>query len=161
MKREEEEFKKELTEAYPLMKCLATGMLNNSDDIADVIQDVAASLWRNRASLFKASNRRAYIISSLKNMCITKLRMFGKTCNLDESLMIFSDDESLRDNRQLLATLIEKLPEMQRKVVTLELGGFSKEEISGEVDKSYENVRQILSRARKKLRELYLNTNKF
>lgn len=153
-----EEFKAEIMGAYPLMRGIALSMLKNPDDASDAIQDTAASLWQHVELLEKASNRRAYILTSLRNRCSSHLRTGNPTGNIDEAETLVSnaDDINEWEYEDLLAKLLQHLPPTQQKILTLSISRqLDTETIALSTGLSKENVRQIISRARRTLRQLY------
>lgn len=135
-------------------------MLGNEDDAKDVVQDVYLKLWDKRDSLNHIYNDQGYCMRAVRNMCLDRLR----TALLDivdkppEELPIISEDDSSSgieriETARLIKQCIARLPAQQQQVIRLrELGECSMQEIMEATGLNAVNVRVLLSRARKALR---------
>lgn len=99
----------------------------------------------------------------LRNMCVDVLRSpryvrERRQVELTETLGVaVPDNEAVRDDVQVVQTLIAHLPAQQQQVIRLrDVLGYSYQEIEQMTGLSAGNIRVMLSRARKKIREDYL-----
>lgn len=157
---ETKEFTVLLMTLYPQMRGLALHILRNPEEAADAIQDAAASLWEHRESFLKASDHKAYALTSLRNICLNKIKAARPTTDIDEAqkLTDMTDTGSRIEGADLITQLISSLPEKQQKVMALSVfQSLTGKEIAQLTGLSEENVRQQLSRARRSLRQSYQN----
>lgn len=157
-----DDFKNLMMELFPAMRGWAFRILGSDriDDIEDVLQETAAALWNKRLMLAKVENPKAYVMASLRNRCLTKMkssRLFSDIAEVSD----YPDRQSNADEFEsvdLLSTIIGRLPEMQRKVISLSIyNELDYNEIALRLNLSRDNVRQLVSRARRSLREAYLH----
>lgn len=152
-------FEIELLPCYKRIYSICMTIVRDSDEAADAVQETYARLWARRNDLDKLDSKEAYALTIAKRICIAKLRSRELTTatehntypDLQENDMVEHADEL-----RLVRSLMLQLPVNQRKVVELSAyGGCSNDEIAELTGESPANVRQLLSRGRKKLKELY------
>lgn len=154
----------------PLHKTLyayALSILRDESDAEDCLQEAMSRLWENRARLKKVENVAAYATVTVKNIAIS---MANRSRN---TVAFFGDDPPEipdytpdpakhtedKDNIRNMTELLKNLPENQRRVISLSgVSGLSNSEIKEVTGFSDENIRVLLSRGRKKLRELFSKT---
>lgn len=135
-------------------------MLGNEDDAKDVVQDVYLKLWDKRDSLNNIYNDLGYCMRAVHNMCLDRLRTASPDIvdKPPEELPIISEDDSSssierNETARLIKQCIANLPTQQQQVIRLrELGECSMQEIMEATGLNAVNVRVLLSRARKALR---------
>lgn len=135
-------------------------MLGNEDDAKDVVQDVYLKLWDKRDSLNNIYNDLGYCMRAVHNMCLDRLRTASPDIvdKPPEELLIISEDDSSgsierNETARLIKQCIASLPTQQQQVIRLrELGECSMQEIMEATGLNAVNVRVLLSRARKALR---------
>lgn len=140
---------------------MSLAIVGDVDEAADVVQETFALLWTRRDSLDKVESAEAYSRTVARNICLKHLRLKHQTGSLDELSDYPSDGHPPDAGSDLshIRNLIESLPSGQRRVMVLSAyGGCSNEEIMEITGSSADNVRQLLSRARKKLKELFNKT---
>lgn len=154
-------FKHLLLPHYRRMYATAMVILRNSEDASDAVQEAFTRLWERRDELPNIDNPEAYCVTTIKRICIDRLRSNTVAINeiTEDSLLISDDSDTQADNReslQLVTLLMNKLPEQQRQV--LQLRAFNEcsfEEIESITGLTSVNVRTLLSRGRRRLKELY------
>ena len=157
-------FKRLLLPHYRQMYVTAMTILRNSDDASDAVQEAFTRLWEKRDDLPNIDNPEAYCVTTIRRICIDRLRRTTYPINdLTEDTMLISDNsDEQADNResiQLVTLLMSKLPEQQRQVLQLRaFNDCSFEEIESITGLTGVNVRTLLSRARRRMRELF-NSN--
>lgn len=139
-------------------------ILGNKDDAKDVVQDIMLKLWDNRKDLDKYDNPTGYIMRTTRNYCIDIIRKNKKhmTEEVNESHMInfFHEDKKIEidESVKYIRKIIKTLPSVQQEVVVLkDFEGFSNEEISEITSLGENNIRVILSRCRKHIKEQLIN----
>lgn len=135
-------------------------MLGDSMDAEDVVQDVYEKLWSKNAGLNLLENLEAYVFRSVKNLCCDRLN--SKKLHREKLESIRENfNDSVYDNRaeernlkDILDKEIAALPEKQKMVVYLrDVEGYEMDEIADMLGMEAANVRVVLSRSRKLLRE--------
>ncbi len=161
-------FKTIILSHYATMYRVAFSIVKNSDDAQDITQDTVARLWEKRDSLNNIDNIAAFCATTAKRQSIDFIRKNNTNPSLpiDEQLALISDysiDDYFENKERLqqVNNLIKRLPYNQQLVLKLRgIGDHSIEEIGQITGWSNTNVRAMLSRARRKLKELYLNSKK-
>ncbi|HBG80838.1 MAG: RNA polymerase sigma factor [Petrimonas sp.] len=157
------EYKKTIVALRPTLIAVANRITRNTEDAEDVVQDVCLKIWHRRDEVVRYENVEAYCVTMTKNLSIDKIRtrrpvsdedgFIGKTDNgrLPDELL------EERDNKEAIRRIIMSLPPLQQRIFQLkDLEGYETEEIVEITGIAAEAVRNNLSRARKRLRELYL-----
>lgn len=158
-----DEFRHIVTPLQDRLYRLAFNLTGNRDDALDAIQETLIDLWQNRQKLEVAENRQAYCFATLKNRSISLIRRRKATDSLDGARLSAdnTDIASLteqRDELRMIRMAIDNLPSEQRRVIRLSaFAQCTNAEISEITGLSDQNVRASLSRARRKLKELFNN----
>ena len=133
---------------------LACSILGRSDEAQDMMQDVAARVLRKQGSLQEVENIDAFLTRSVRNACIDRLRRRKDTTPKIPEVPDEKSPEGWSD-RQLVHKALARLPEKQRLAVHLkDIEGYSGKEIARILETDEANVRTILSRGRRALREI-------
>lgn len=140
--------------------------LQRADEAEDLVQDLYVKLWQMRDALPPESQLLPYMMTMARNLSIDRLRSrheYDVAANDDEDAPPPQDepyiDNTVEDHDRLRLTLqlIKQLPPDQQKVLQLKaMRDLSNEEITQLTGIQPDNVRQLLSRARRKLKELAL-----
>jgi len=148
------------------MFAVAYHYLQRSDEAEDVVQDVMVKLWQMREKLPPGEQLLPFLITITKNLCIDHLRRntlvsLNDNDNENENRIPFEDeafdDEQLENKDRLRQTLqlMKQLPPDQEKVLKLKVfQELENDQIAQILNMKEDNVRQLLSRARRKLKEL-------
>ena len=160
-----EEFKSIYYPFHPKLYRIAFALLNNADDTEDILQDTYYKLWSRRVELTDILQPEAFCVRILKNLCLDFLRKpRNRSDNEPAELMQITtettpqDELESKEKIQQIEALIERLPEKQRIVIRMRGNGdCSLEEIEVATGESAENVRVLLSRARKSLKNMLTN----
>lgn len=156
-------FKEQFLPLHPKLYRVAFALVENKADAEDILQEAYCKLWNKREELTDIQNPEAFSVTLIKNLCLDFLRSPRANRHQEqiETLQVAyestPDRETERaDELETVKQLIEKLPENQKRV--LKLRGFndcSMEEIEEITGLSAVNIRTLLSRARKMIREQY------
>lgn len=157
-----EHFKQQFLPLHRKLFRVAFRLLEDTADAEDLVQEAYMKLWDKRDSLLMVTNPEAFCVTLVKNMCFDLLRS-GKYMAVRESVGLLEADTpvaadrlELRDEVRQVRQIIAGLPPNQQQVVTLhDVRGCSYEEIEQVLGLNATNVRVLLSRARKKIREEY------
>lgn len=156
-------FKQLLLPLYPRLQRVALRMLGNVEDAEDMVQEVYMKLWNKRDELPDVQNVEAYCVALTKNMCIDRLRLaeVDRVDVDDVPLSLAAADDvasqlERQDAVEQVKLIIETLPEKQQQVITLrDIRDCTFEEIEEQTGLTAVNVRALLSRARKTIRERF------
>lgn len=157
------EYKRIVVALRPSLLAVARRITGNTQDAEDVVQDVCLKIWHFRDRLDQYENVEAYSTTMVKNMSIDKIRS-RKPFSDEQELVGKETAEQLPDSlleekeeRDAIRRIIEMLPPLQQRILQMkDIEGYETGEISGITGIAAEAVRNNLSRARKRIRELYL-----
>jgi RNA polymerase sigma-70 factor (ECF subfamily) len=162
------EFKQRFMPHHRLLYRVAFHLTGNAQDAEDLLQDLYLKLWQKRDSLPDEAERETYLVSMMRNLFVDQRRLK----RLDASAELKNEDgppdeRSLdrqidaRDEAQQMEGLISQLPARDAKVVNMHLvEDRSYEEIERDTGLSQGNVRIIVMRTRKKLKEQFIKITK-
>lgn len=145
----------------------ARKMLDDDADADDALQDAFFRLWQRRDKIESRSQAEGLSVVTVKNICIDTLRR-RQTIEItpietaDRELSNLDDDDNRRETYKTVKDIIDRrLSERERQVITMrDTMDMAFEDIASELGITENNVRMILSRARKTVREIYLSTQK-
>lgn len=155
-------FKQRLLPLSRQLYWAAYRLAGNCQDAEDLVQDVYAKLWAFRDRLPPDMNDLPYCLRTLRNVYHNRLRANRlETCALDgESLEDVAADDApdaqaeRRELSQAALKIMETLPEQQRRVMAMkDIDGLSVEDIAARTGLTPGNLRVVLSRARKTVRQ--------
>lgn len=158
-----DEFKTKYLGFHPKLYHVAYSLLESQQDAEDVLQEVYSRLWMRRKELEEVKSPEAFAVTMVKHLSLDMIRSSARKYREDASAYeTISDTDTPEDqlmNKEVLGQLeaiIEKLPENQRKVIRLRsFNGCAFEEIGEMTGMTAANVRVLLSRARKSIREQF------
>lgn len=151
---------------YGSMYRVAYSILRDSDDAQDAVQDAVAAMWSKRSQLAGIDNYEAFCIRTVKNRCIDLLRARSQRHDPIEEIPDGEHVDSVnpvveieaRDTLTLVKALVDLLPPLQREVIRLRSeSDCDLQEIAEITGVSHDNARTLLSRARRRLKDLYNN----
>lgn len=158
-----QEFKTRFLPYYKKLYRMAFRYLGNEDDAEDMVQNTYLKLWEKQEFLEGLEHDEAYAVTLLKHLCFDKLR--GTRFSEDDESVLASKispspppDQAFeqKEEMKILLRIIDTLPEAQRQVVILRhFDEKSTTEIEHETGLSNANIRVLLSRARKTIKELF------
>lgn len=141
-----QEFKARFLPCHKKMYYIAFRYLGNEYDAEDMVQNTYLKLWEKRESLENIENNEAYAITTIKHLCLDTLRAPQPDTAYE-----------IKEDMKVLLNIINKLPEQQRKILLLRhFEDKSTDEIETETGLSNANIRVLLSRARKTIKELFI-----
>ena len=157
-------FKQLLLPLYPRLQRVALRLLGNAEDAEDMVQEVYMKLWSKRDALPDVKEVEAYCVTLTKNMCIDRLRIAEAEdkADVDEVPIMFAATDDVEaqvekhDAVEQVKRIIGTLPEHQQQVITLrDIEDCSFEEIAEQTGLTAVNIRMLLSRARRTIRERF------
>lgn len=157
------EYKRIVIALRPSLFAVARRITGNTEDAEDVVQDVCLKIWHFRDRFDQYENVEAYSTTMVKNMSIDKIR-YRKPFSDELELVGKETAEQLPDllleekeERDAVRKIIQMLPPLQQRILQMkDIEGYETGEITEITGIAAEAVRNNLSRARKRIRELYL-----
>lgn len=141
-------------------------MSSNLEITEDSIQDLFIDLWKMKSNLGETDSVRNYIISSFRRKLIRNIKKLSPYNELDESGAESADSqpgfmdemiiqETDEQNSQKLQEAMKKLSNRQREAIYLRFSeGMEYEQICEVMDLKYQSVRNLVSTAIVKLKEI-------
>jgi len=160
-----ETFKKEFLPHHQKLYRIAYRIVQDTGCAEDMVQDTFIKLWNSRNNMDNVNNTEAYAIIILRNTCLDYLRKtkldYHPAYDIDiPETMSLSKQIEIKDETSLIVGLINKLPDKQRLVMIKHSEGYSDDEIGEITGLSPGNIRVILSRTKKIIREQFLKLSK-
>lgn len=151
---EETEFNIRVLGLRDKMFRFARSILQRRDDAEDVTHDTLERLWRRRAGLEACRNLEAFAMTAVRNGCYDRLRRL-RTMGEEVFFDLRTDGGATRSEAaEVIAEAMRRLPEKQRETLHLkDIEGYETPEIAEMLGVEENQIRTILSRARKSLRE--------
>ena len=156
---------------YPIIaSCTAwpIGYWRNAADAEDLVQEAYLKLWDKREGLSVISNPEAFSVTLVKIcvlICFVQESMFcpDKAWSYQTYQDVFQPDNlEAREGVRQIKDIIAHLPEQQQRIINMrDIKGCSYEEIEQVTGLNSINVRVLLSRARKKIREEFNKWNNY
>lgn len=135
--------------------------LSGDDDVAeDLVQETLISLWQMRQELDRHPNVEALALTIVRNKWTDYWRREQRMQNGDFRIERQTASTDAHDDMELIRLIVGSLPPLQQQIFRLkEMEGYEKEEICQITGCSAESLRQNLSRARRRIRELFIKLN--
>ena len=140
----------------------AIKLMEDSSDAEDAVQEVMLKLWNIRGKLDEYQSVEALAVKMTHNLCMDMWRRKRPNTTL-EHVSVMSEtsipDQILeeKDAITLMRSIIESLPPLQQTIIRMkDIEEYETEEIAEITGCSAEAIRSNLSRARKKVRDIYL-----
>ena len=162
------EFKQRFMPHHQLLYRVAYHLTGNTQDAEDLLQDLYLKLWQKRDDLPDEAIKEAYLVSMMRNLFIDQRRLK----HMDASAELKNeegppDERSLdcqidaRDEVRQMEGLISELSERDAKIIRMHLvDDRSYEEIERDTGLSQGNIRIIVMRTKKKLKQQFQNITK-
>ena len=156
---------------YPLKNKIfrfAKRLLDQTEEAEDMVQETFIRLWNRRERLDEYRSVEALAMITIKNLCLDRIR--GRRYPMED----FDDhrgflenlpEEQGADHSELIQGIhqaIRKLPPQQQMIVHLrDVEGYEYDRIAEITGMNENAVRVALSRARKRIREMLINTRMY
>lgn len=157
------EFKSRYLPCHRRMFLTALRLTRHRQDAEDIVQDAFTKLWELRHDTLADKNVEAYCTRIVRNLFIDRQRrqhlhisaQAADEFNLPDYHATGNKLEQ-QESENMVMRLIGELPEQQRQIITLrDVEGQTYEEIENLTKLSPTNIRVLLSRARKTIRERF------
>lgn len=157
-------FKSTYMNTYQKLYYVAYRLLENESDAQDLVQETYTKIWSKRNELESVGNKEAYVMMMLRNLCLDHLRRksirpIQPINEIDYRLESEEESSQMRlENEEELCKVeraILTLPQQQQQVIRLRhWNDLSIEEIEKVTGLTSINVRVLLSRGRKRIKEI-------
>ena len=143
------------------MLSLAERITGNRDDAADAVQDAFVKLWLQRGRYESASHARGAGMMTVRTTSIDMVRRNSRQADVPVELAADTieepgDNDSSLAYQQVRRIIDNDLSSNQRLIIDMrEMQGLEFDEIADRLNMTPSNVRVELSRARKRVREIY------
>ena len=162
------EFKQRFMPHYKLLYRVAYHLTSNAQDAEDLLQDLYLKLWQKRDELPDEAMKEAYLVTMIRHLFVDQLRLkrLDTSAELKEEASP-PDERSLdhqidaKDEAQQMEGLINELPERDATIIRMHVvDNLSYEEIEQDTGLSQGNIRIIVMRTKKKLKQQFNNITK-
>ena len=147
---------------------LTKRIIGNREDAEEITQETLIRIWQKGESNLEEARFASFAIKIARNLCLDKMRSKHhklKAVNIEDIAYNLIDTAPRADSeiekldaKELIESILAGFPENMRSVVHLrDIEGYSNQETAEMLDIDYQNVKVILSRGRKKLREILIN----
>ena len=164
---EQAQFKKEVLPLRERLMLYAERLLENKSDAEDIIQEVFLKLWRMRGDLGNYVSIDALSVTMTKHLCLNRLKVNQRKQEDLEGLVLIDNNLSpaeqleQKDSITQVERIIDQLPGLQQAVLRMKhIDGMEIDEIAALTGSSSEAIRMNLSRARRKVKEIFFKNNK-
>ena len=163
-----QEFKQRFMPHYKLLYRVAYHLTGNAQDAEDLLQDLYLKLWQKRDDLPDEAMKEAYLVTMIRHLFLDQRRLkhLDTSAELKEEASP-PDERSLdhqidaKDEAQQMEGLINELPERDAKIIRMHVvDDRSYEEIEQDTGLSQGNIRIIVMRTKKKLKQQFNNITK-
>lgn len=145
------------------MLSLAERITGNRDDAADAVQDAFVRLWQQKERYETMTHAQGAGITAVRNLSIDMARRNARRADIaiedaSDTVIETTDDNRTQAYQQVRFIIDNELTPKQRAIIDLrEMQGLEFDDIANRLDMTAANVRVELSRARKRVREIYRN----
>jgi RNA polymerase sigma-70 factor (ECF subfamily) len=154
-------FKKVFLPYHKKLYRIAYRFLENQADAEDMVQETYIKLWQTREELESLINPESFAVTLLKNNCLDFLRKVKpdfsriQEVNIPEMDSLAGQIEN-RDQLEHIQIIMSQLPVQQKQIIQLKIwDNLPDEEIEKQTGLKKGNIKVIVSRARKTIKELY------
>ena len=160
-------FKKIFLPYHKKLYRIAYKFLENQQDSEDIVQETYIKLWQKRDEWESIINPESFAVTLLKNNCLDCLKKMKPEIHSIDGIHIQAIDSLLvqienRDELIHIHFIMKQLSVQQRQVIRLKIwDNLSDEEIEKITGLTKGNIKVVLSRARKKIKELYQKWEKY
>jgi RNA polymerase sigma-70 factor (family 1) len=157
-------FEKLFKEHYEALSNYAFSILRNKDDSEDIVQDVFIKLWQNSPDVIHTPQVKFYLLTAVKNGCISFLRkqagkIFVQPDNLQVSINEETRDHTI-DPAKLVGEAISLLPTQCAVIFKMSrFGKLTYGQIAQELGISVKTVENQVGKALRIMREYARKNN--
>ncbi|WP_302609911.1 RNA polymerase sigma-70 factor [uncultured Bacteroides sp.] len=164
-KGDEKAFKVLFLYYYPRVKGFIGGLLQSSEEVEDISQDIFLMLWNHRSSFVAINNFKSYLFRICKNAVyrhIERTLLFKNYLQKQTENMASipecnetDDNIQLQELELLIAITVEKMPPQRKKIYKMSReSGMSNDEIAHTLGLNKRTIENHLSQALTDLRKV-------
>jgi len=119
---DEQAFEQFIKQKEKLLKSIAYGILQNTQDVEDALQDCYIRFFKSKEKLNKSKNPTAYLVQIVKNVCfdLLKANRKGYKEDFEEANLSYSEKpQEQLDRKKVIASAMKILNEKERLVISL------------------------------------------
>ncbi len=155
-------FKRKFLPFHAKLFRIACVLVESKEDAEDILQDVYSKLWTKRDELQSIKSPEAYCITLVKNACLDFMRSARHPRHTVDASQASAlpggttpaQEIEMQDQIRQVQKLISRLPENQKRVLRLRsIEDCTMDDIGQITGLTAANIRVLLTRARKTLRE--------
>lgn len=164
------EFKRRFLPCHQKLYRVAFRLMGNAQDAEDMVQETYLRLWKKREELpADIENIEAYSVTIIRNLCLDAMKVPQieevahpiEEFDIQQTNSLMREVE-LKEEASIIERIIGSLPKQQRQIVKMrDVDDCSYEEIEQVTGLSAVNIRVLLSRTRKKIREQFNAINDY
>lgn len=159
-------FKKIFLPYHKKLYGIAYRMVENQPDAEDIVQETYMKLWQKRNDTEHIENIESFAVAVLKNACFDFLRkMKPETVELSalsQKISFLETQIEDKEKLQYVETIVKQLPERQQQLIRLRhYEELSDKEIEKLTGLKTGNIKVIISRARKTIKEQFFKLYKY
>lgn len=141
---------------------MALSILRDESSAKDALQELMMRLWEKRGQLDAITNHQAFVLTSMRNLCLDMIRKQKYTNEIPADTEYNAPNPHQQteqiDMMNHISSMIDALPEMQRTILRMkDVEEMELEEIAQIMSMTENAVTVNLSRARKKLRDMIVS----
>lgn len=147
----------------PRLSATARRLTPRGDEADDLVQEAFCRLWGKRGAIDSDTHAEGALMTTLRNVCIDSLRRSHDTeltAEFSEPAAATTDaDCGYSELYDRVSAIIDRsLSERDREILLLrDRNGYEIDALAARFDTSEANIRLILSRARRTVRDIYRN----
>ena len=165
-KQEVESFERIVRGLRERMVTTAMGYLHDAEEAEDAVQEALMRSWITRKRLETIDELPAFALRTVRNICIDRLRRQVNRKQTSAECIVTPDDAPIADTKMMLQEqqarmmkCLMQLPPSLRAVIQLKgIDDLSYQEIAAILGTTEAVVRSKVSKARKRLWEMYRRT---
>lgn len=137
-------------------------ILKDKDEAEDIVQEVLLRLWNIRHTLTQYNSIEALSIHISKNLCLNRLKIKQRTQQDTDNIVIASQTPTphmeleQKDKVRQVMRIIGQLPDIQQSILKMKhIEGLEVDEIAELTGSKPEAIRMNLSRARRRVKDIF------
>jgi RNA polymerase sigma-70 factor, ECF subfamily len=155
-----ETFKQVFIPYHQKLYRVAFRLVQDCDTAQDIVQEAYIKLWNQKEKCEAIKNTEAYAVVIVRNLCLDHLNQLKKTKHINEPLLVetsYQENYETQNEVAYIKKIVDQLPEQQRLVFWMKhWDGASNKEIEETLNLTAVNLRVLLSRARKSIKDQFL-----
>ncbi|MDH5721170.1 MAG: sigma-70 family RNA polymerase sigma factor [Spirochaetia bacterium] len=132
--------------------------VSHREDADDILQTIFEKIHKNQNRLNKIQNIQGWLFAIAKNTIIDYYR---KKKEFEELPEVFTADDEEKDDKnsylQCMYSLLETLPDKDRKILKTLLNGKSIQSLANETNISYSTLKSRAQRSKEKIRKKFIS----